>query len=231
MVKKAEELAEKHGWFLARQFETEDNAAYHKKTTGPEILAAFEKAGLKLDYWVTGYGTGGTFAGTGEALKAAIPDIKIVLSEPVGAGLIASGVAQDRKEVLGKFGAPANPHPEWKPHPIQGWTPNFIPKVCEDGLKVLNFNKDNIVLVEGKAAMDTAMNLAKMEGIFCGVSGGGTFATALEVAKKAPPGSNILAMIPDTAERYMSTPLFAAIEAEMNEEEKALFDTTPLGKA
>jgi cysteine synthase len=227
MVQKAEELAAKNGWYLARQFESEANAEYHKKTTGPEILAAMKRAGLSLDYWVTGYGTGGTFAGAGAAIKKASPNTKIILSEPKGAPLVTSGVAQERKEVLGKFGAPAKGHPEWKPHPIQGWTPNFIPAVCESGLK--EKLHDEIILVDGPDAMKTALDLAKNEGIFCGTSAGATVWTALEVCKKAPKGSNVLAMVPDTAERYLSTPLFGAIEAEMNEEEQALYKTTPLG--
>jgi cysteine synthase A len=222
MVKKAEELAEKHGFLLARQFETAANPAYHEKTTGPEILEAFE--GKKLDYWVTGYGTGGTFTGAGRAMKKARPDLKVVLSEPTAAPLVSSGVPQERKEVLGEFGAPAAGHPKWTAHPIQGWTPNFIPNVCQMGLdsKV----HDEIVLVDGKDAMATALRLMKEEGIFCGTSGGATMATALEVAKKAPPGSVILAMIPDTAERYLSTPLFAAVEEKMTPEEIELGKTT-----
>merc|ERR1711976_835396 len=131
---------------------TEANAAFHEKTTGPEIVAAFKSKGLSLDYWVTGYGTGGTFAGAGEAIKKASPTTKIVLSEPKGAPLVSSGQKQERKEVLGKFGAPASSHPEWKPHPIQGWTPNFIPKVCEDGLK--KSLHDEIILVDGKDGCD-----------------------------------------------------------------------------
>jgi len=225
MVKKAEELAAKNGWFLARQFETDANAASNKKTTGPEITAAFQRRGLKLDYWVSGYGTGGTFAGTGAHLKEASPETKIILTEPKSAALVSSGTKQERKEVLGMFGAPADAHPAWTAHPIQGWTPNFIPKVCEDGLHL----KDDVVLVDGKDAMATSLNLAKMEGIFCGISGGATVQAALEVCKTAPKGSNVLAMIPDTAERYLSTPLFDAIEAEMNEEEKAIFASTPTG--
>merc|ERR1712039_521558 len=208
-------------------FETEANAAWHKKTTGPEIIAAFEKRGLKLDYWVTGYGTGGTFTGAGQYIKSVSKNTKIILSEPNGAALVTSGQEQKRKEVLGKFGAPAEAHPAWKPHPIQGWTPNFIPLVCEDGLD--QKLQDEIILVDGKDAMETAMKLAQKEGIFCGTSGGATVWTALEVCKKAPAGSNVLAMVPDTAERYLSTPLFDSIEAEMNEEEKQLFAKTPLG--
>jgi len=229
MVQKAEQLAETNGWFLARQFETEANAAYHKKTTGPEILAAFASNGKKLDYWVTGYGTGGTFAGAGEAIKAGSPSTKIVLSEPAAAPLVQSGKEQLRKTVLGVYGAPAAAHPEWSPHPIQGWTPNFIPKVCEAGLrKKLH---DEVILVDGADAMGTALMLAQREGIFCGISGGATVWTAIEVCKTAPAGANILAMIPDTGDRYLSTPLFDKISGDtMTPEEQRLFDTTPLGR-
>jgi cysteine synthase A len=223
MVLKAQELAEKHGWYYARQFENEANPAYHAQTTGPEILTDF--AGKSLDYWVTGYGTGGTFQGAGKVLKLARPDLKIILSEPKAAPLITSGTPQERCEVLGQYGAPAKGHPSWTPHPIQGWTPNFIPKVTEDGLK-LNLH-DDIVLVDGKDAIATAIELARKEGIFCGISGGATVATALEVSKKAPAGSTLLAMIPDTAERYLSTPLFADIDAEMNVEETEIAMSTP----
>jgi len=223
MVQKAEELAEKHGWYLARQFENEANPAYHAQTTGPEILSDF--AGRKLDYWVTGYGTGGTFQGAGKVIKQARPDVKIILSEPKAAPLITSGTKQERKEVLGKWGAPAKGHPAWTPHPIQGWTPNFIPKITEDGLDLKL--EDEIILVDGKQAMDTAMQLARLEGIFCGTSGGATVATALEVCKKAPAGSVVLAMIPDTAERYLSTPLFAEIDSEMNQAELEISRSTP----
>lgn len=223
MVLKAEELAAKHGWYLARQFENDANPAFHAQTTGPEILSDF--AGRPLDYWVTGYGTGGTFQGAGKVIKQARPDVKIILSEPKGAPLITSGIKQERKEVLGKFGAPAKGHPSWTPHPIQGWTPNFIPKITEDGLELKL--EDEIILVDGKDAMDTAMKLAQMEGIFCGTSGGATVATALEVCKKAPKGSTVLAMIPDTAERYLSTPLFAEIAADMDAAEVDISQSTP----
>jgi len=223
MVLKAEELAAQHGWYLARQFENDANPAYHAQTTGPEILSDF--AGRRLDYWVTGYGTGGTFQGAGKVIKQARPDVKIILSEPKAAPLITSGIKQERKEVLGKWGAPAKGHPAWTAHPIQGWTPNFIPKVTEDGLNLKL--EDEIVIVDGKDAMDTAMKLARMEGVFCGTSGGATVATALEVCKKAPEGSTVLAMIPDTAERYLSTPLFADIDAEMNAAEKEIALSTP----
>jgi len=229
MVQKAEELAEKHGWFLARQFESEANSEAHRTTTGPEILAAFAADGRQLDYWVTGYGTGGTFAGAGEAIRAASPSTKIVLSEPKTAPLVTSGRPQERREVLGVWGAPAAPHPAWKPHPVQGWTPNFIPKVCDEGLR--KHLHDEVVLVDGHDALNTTVLLAQQEGIFCGVSGGATVWAALEVCKRAPQGSNVLAMIPDTAERYLSTPLFELIEPDMNREERQLFDTTPLGRA
>lgn len=223
MILKAEELAAEHGWFLARQFETDANPAYHAQTTGPEILSDF--AGRRLDYWVTGYGTGGTFQGAGKVIKQARPDVKIILSEPKAAPLITSGTKQERKEVLGKWGAPASGHPSWTPHPIQGWTPNFIPKITEDGLDMKL--ADEIILTDGQDAMDTAQQLARLEGIFCGTSGGATVATALEVCKKAPEGSTVLAMIPDTAERYLSTPLFAAIDAEMNDAEVEVSKSTP----
>merc|ERR1712151_1075930 len=176
------------------------------------------------DYWVTGYGTGGTYTGVGKAIKRLSPGTKIILSEPKDAPLVSSGVKQQRKEVLGVYGAPAAGHPNWRSHPIQGWTPNFIPYVCEDGLN-LNLH-DEIILVDGKDAMDTALALAKNEGIFCGTSGGATVKTALEVCKKAPQGSTVLAMIPDTAERYLSTPLFASIDAEMNEAEIEISKST-----
>jgi len=226
MVQKAEELAEAHGWFLARQFENDANPAFHAQTTGPEILSDF--AGRRLDYWVTGYGTGGTFHGAGKVIKQARPDVKIVLSEPKAAPLITSGHKQERKEVLGKWGAPASAHPAWTAHPIQGWAPNFIPKITEEGLNLKL--EDEIMLVDGKDAMDTAMDLARKEGIFCGTSGGATVRTALDVCRKAPQGSVILAMVPDTAERYLSTPLFANIDSEMDEEELAIMKTTPTGQ-
>jgi len=222
MVKKAEELAEKHGWYLARQFETEANPAFHEKTTGPEILQAFE--GKRLDYWVTGYGTGGTFTGVGRALKKERPEVKIVLSEPEKAPMVTSGEPQTRKEVLGEFGAPAEKHSKWEPHPIQGWAPNFIPLVAEKGLEAKLH--DEVKLVGGDIAIQTALDLAQKEGIFCGISGGATVATALEVCREAPKGSVVLAMIPDTAERYMSTPLFAGVPAEMSVEEQEIGNST-----
>ena len=183
MVKRAEELAKKHGWFLSRQFENPANPAYHRNTTGPEILRDF--AGKRLDYWVTGWGTGGTLTGVGEMLKLARPDVKIVAVEPAGAAMLA-----------GK---------EWKPHKIQGWTPDFIPAVLNK--KVC----DEFVAVDDLVGRDTALHLAQKEGIFVGISAGATLAGALEVARRAPKGSVILAMLPDTGERYLSTILFEGI--------------------
>ena len=183
MVKKAEELAEKYGWFLARQFENPANPEFHRHTTGPEILRDF--AGRRLDYWVTGYGTGGTMTGAGEVLKVARPGVTIVVTEPAGASLLA-----------GK---------EWSPHKIQGWTPDFIPDVLNREVF------DEIVPVSDDESIAVSRELAAKEGIFAGISAGGTLAAALAVARKAPKGSVILAMLPDTGERYLSTPLFEGI--------------------
>ena len=183
MVKLAEELAKKNGWFLARQFENEANPAYHRQTTGPEILRDF--ADLPLDYFVTGYGTGGTLTGAGQVLKTARPGIKIIVAEPEQAALLT-----------GK---------EWQPHKIQGWTPDFIPQVLDR--EVI----DRVITVTDAESVECSRNLAAREGIFCGISSGGTLAAALNIAKEAAPGSHILAMLPDTAERYLSTVLFEGI--------------------
>jgi cysteine synthase len=183
MVRKAEELARKHGWFLARQFENLANPEYHRNTTGPEILSDF--AGRRLDFWVTGWGTGGTLTGAGEMIKKARPDTRIVATEPAGAALLSGA--------------------EFKPHKIQGWTPDFVPAVLNRSVP------DEIVLVTDDEAIHAARNLSAKEGIFCGISSGGTFAAALKVAQKAPQGSVILAMLPDTAERYLTTALFEGI--------------------
>lgn len=183
MVKKAEELAEKHGWFLARQFENPANPEFHRQTTGPEILSDF--AGRRLDYWVTGYGTGGTMTGVGEVLKAARPEVTIVATEPVVASLLA-----------GK---------EWSPHKIQGWTPDFIPEVLNREIF------DELVPVSDDRSIAVSRELAAKEGIFTGISSGATLAAALATAEKAPKGSVILAMLPDTGERYLSTPLFEGV--------------------
>ena len=181
MVRKAAELAEKHGWFPARQFENEANPAYHRNTTGPEILIDF--ASRRLDYFVSGWGTGGTLTGAGQMIKLARPEVQIIATEPESAALLS--------------GQP------FAPHKIQGWTPDFIPAVLDRTVA------DRIVLVSDTEAMETARALARNEGIFCGISCGGTFAAALKVAHEAPEGAVILAMLPDTGERYLSTALFA----------------------
>ena len=189
MIRKAKELAEKNGWFLARQFENEANPEYHRNTTGPEILSDF--AGKRLDFWVTGWGTGGTLTGAGQMLKKARPTMKIIACEPANASLLRGA--------------------EWKPHKIQGWTPDILPAVLDKTVP------DEILPVADEDAIKTARLLAQKEGIFCGISSGGTFSAALEVAAKAPQGSVILAMLPDTAERYLSTPLFEGISEGTDE--------------
>ncbi len=219
MYRKARELAEANGWFFAHQFETEANAAIHESTTAQEIVADF--AGEKLDYFVTGYGTGGTVSGVGRVIKKTWPDVKIVLSEPTNAQLIASGEPQERNAK----GEPAASHPAFEPHPIQGWTPDFIPKVLQEAIDGHYY--DSLVPVAGPEGMKAARDLAAKEGILTGVSGGATFAVALKIAETAPAGSTILAMLPDTGERYLSTPLFEPFGAEMNEEELEIMRSTP----
>ena len=219
MYSKAVELAEANGWFLAHQFETEANAAIHESTTAREIINDF--AGSRLDYFVTGYGTGGTVAGVGRVLRKERPDTKIVLSEPANAQLVGSGTPQERTAE----GAPAASHPAFEPHPIQGWTPDFIPKVLQEAIDGKYI--DELIPVSGAEGMKWAQELARNEGIFTGVSGGSTFAVARQVAERAERGSVILCMIPDTGERYISTPLFDAIPADMTEEEVELSNSTP----
>lgn len=219
MYKKAEELAEKNGWFLAHQFETQDNAAIHEATTAQEILGDFE--GDRLDYVVTGYGTGGTVTALGRVLREARPDTRIVLSEPDNAALLGSGHAQERTPE----GNPAVSHPAFQPHPIQGWTPDFIPLVLQEAVDKKYY--DDLIPVAGADGIKCARDLASKEGIFTGVSGGSTFAVSLQIAETAAPGSVILCMLPDTGERYMTTPLFEGIGEDMNEEEKAISTSTP----
>jgi len=219
MVEKAAELAEKHGWFLCHQFETDANWKFHEETTGPEIINDFKDT--QLDYWVTGYGTGGTFHGAGKYIKANRPDVKIVLAEPAAANLIASGIATERND----DGSPKSSHPAFKAHPIQGWTPDFIPLNLQAGQE-LNL-MDEYLATPGDAAIETSQALAKTQGILTGISGGATMWAAMETAKKAPEGSVILAMLPDTGERYLSTPLFASINADMNDEELEIAKSTP----
>jgi len=218
MVEKAKELSEKHGWFLCHQFETEANWKFHEATTGPEILNDLKDKGL--DYWVTGYGTGGTFHGAGKYIKENKPDVKIILAEPGAAGLLASGIATERND----DGSPKESHPAFSAHPIQGWTPDFIPKVLEDGNKLDLM--DELVAIPDGAAVATSKDLAKNEGILTGISGGATMWAAIETAKKAPEGSVVVCMLPDTGERYLSTPLFADINADMNEEELEIARST-----
>jgi cysteine synthase len=219
MYRKAVELAEANGWFLARQFETEANADIHEATTAREILGDFR--GRWLDYFVTGYGTGGTVTGVGRVLRRERPETKIILSEPANAQLVGSGRAQGRDEK----GAPAESHPAFEPHPIQGWTPDFIPLVLQEAIDRQFY--DELIPIAGAEGMKWARMLAQKEGIFTGVSGGSTFAVAMQVAERAPEGSVILAMLPDTGERYLSTPLFEGIAEDMTEEEIALSQSTP----
>ncbi len=190
MVRKAKELAEKHGWFLASQFENEANPAYHRSTTGPEILQDF--AGKRLDYFVSGWGTGGTITGAGEVLKLARPDIRIVSTEPAGAALLSGQ--------------------EWKPHKIQGWTPDFLPGVLSRTIA------DEIILIDDVVARDTSRRLAAEEGIFVGISAGATAAAAIKAAESAPEGSVLLTMLPDTGERYLSTFLFEGVNEGSDDE-------------
>jgi cysteine synthase len=219
MVVKAVELAKTHGWFLTRQFENEANPDYHSRTTAREIVEDFR--GQRLDYWVTGYGTGGTLKGVARVLANEMPDTKIIVCEPEDAQLLASGVAQARNA----DGSPSAGHPAFKPHPMQGWTPDFIPKITDDAVAMKLIHR--LVPVPGAEAVRQSQELATKEGIFVGISSGGTFAGALKVAAEAPKGSTILAMLPDTGERYLSTPLFGNVPAEMNEEEVAISRSTP----
>jgi len=197
MVRKAAELAERHGWFLAKQFDNPANPAYHRSTTGPEILRDF--AGRRLDFFVTGWGTGGTLTGAGQVLKLARPDLKIVTSEPAGAQLLN-----------GK---------DWAPHKIQGWTPDFVPGVLDRGIA------DQVFPVDDITARDTSRRLAAEEGIFVGISAGATVAAALQVAESAPPGSVLLAMLPDTGERYLSTFLFEGVNEGSDDDWLAALET------
>ena len=219
MYQKAVELADKHAWFLARQFETKANADIHESTTAREIINDF--AGQRLDIFITGYGTGGTVAGVARVLRRERPETRIVLCEPVNAQLVASGMPQQRTE----GGAPAASHPAWESHPIQGWTPDFIPAVLQEAINSKFY--DEVVPIAGVEGMTWTRQLAQKEGIFTGISGGSTFAVARRIAERAPTGSVVLCMLPDTGERYLSTPLFESIEAEMNEEELALSRSTP----
>ncbi|MBT4688432.1 MAG: pyridoxal-phosphate dependent enzyme [Rhodospirillaceae bacterium] len=219
MYQKAVELAEANGWFLAGQFETKANSDIHEATTGREIIADF--AGSRLDYFVTGYGTGGTVTGTARVLRKERPETKIILAEPANAQLVGSGEVQSR----GDGGAPASSHGAFEPHPIQGWTPDFIPLVLQEFLDAGSY--DELVPIPGPEGVAWAQKLARQEGILTGISGGASFAVAMQIAEKAAPGSVILCMLPDTGERYMTTPLFESIVEDMDEEEVALSRSTP----
>lgn len=219
MVKKAFELAEANGWFLTRQFENEANPDIHSRTTAREILDDFE--GESLDYWVTGFGTGGTLRGVSRVLAKERPDTKVIVCEPELAPLLTSGQGQERNA----DGSPAASHGAFSPHPMQGWSPDFIPKITGDAVDSAVIDK--VLTITGPDAIKCSQNLATKEGIFVGISGGATFAGALQVCKDAPKGSTILCMLPDTGERYLSTPLFADIPADMTPQEIELSHSTP----
>ena len=219
MLKKAEELAEAHGWFLCRQFTNEANANVHSATTAQEILADF--ADERLDYFVTGFGTGGTLKGISRVLKAEREDTRVVVCEPDNSVMLSSGIPQSRNA----DGSIAESHPGFRAHLMQGWSPDFIPQLAED---VLDLDLvDDFVPIPGKAALECSQRLAREEGIFVGISAGATLAGALEVCKSAPGGSTVLCMLPDTGERYLTTPLFFDVAEEMTDDEMEISRSTP----
>jgi len=219
MLAKAVELAEEHNWFLVRQFENEANANAHSRTTAPEILSAFADDGL--DYWVTGFGTGGTLKGVSRVLKKESPNTKVIVCEPDNSAILGSGIPQHREA----DGSITESHPLFRPHLMQGWSPDFIPKLAEDVVDAELI--DEILSIAGDDALRLSKSLARDEGIFVGISAGATLAGALAVADRAEPGSNVLCMLPDTGERYLSTPLFDGIIDDMTEEEVAISQSTP----
>jgi len=219
MLAKAMELAQAHGWFLCRQFENESNADIHSRTTAPEILEGFRNR--RLDYWVTGFGTAGTLKGVSRVLKAERPDIRVMVCEPDNSQILGSGVAQERAP----DGSPTASHPSFRPHLMQGWSPDFIPKLAGDVVAAGLI--DEIVPIRGSDALRCSRDLAQKEGIFTGISGGATFAGALQVCAGAATGSTVLCMLPDTGERYLSTPLFEDVSAEMTDEEIDISRSTP----
>ncbi|MBN8187280.1 pyridoxal-phosphate dependent enzyme [Salipiger thiooxidans] len=223
MYTKAKELAEANGWFLASQFETDDNADIHEATTAREILGDFE--GERLDYVVTGYGTGGTVTGLGRVLRKERPETRIILTEPSNAAIVSSGYVNTRNADH----QPTESHPKFEPHPIQGWTPDFIPWVLQEALD--KGYHDALVPIEGAQGMLWSRRLAAEEGIFTGISGGSTFAVAMKLAEDAPEGAVFLVMLPDTGERYLSTPLFDGIASEMSDEELEMSLSTPSAQA
>jgi cysteine synthase A len=220
MVAKAQELALQHGWFYARQFENPANPDMHERTTAREIIDDFQ--GEELDYLVLGYGTGGTLAGVTRVMSQESPGTRIVVCEPADAQLLASDAVQARNA----DGSPSAGHPAWKPHPMQGWTPDFIPKITGDiDLRAI----DRLLPVTAPDAILGSQQLAAREGIFVGITSGAAFAGALEIAREAPKGANILCILTDTGERYLSTPLFANVPVDMTEEEMEIFQSTPFG--
>jgi cysteine synthase A len=219
MVAKARELAEQHGWWQSRQFENPANADIHARTTAVEILDDF--ADTPLDYWISGFGTGGTLNGVARVLKKKMPDTRIMVCEPDNSQMLSTGIAQKRNA----DGSYSESHPGFQPHLMQGWSPNFIPGLAEEVVEAQHI--DGFVPVNGKVALQCARDLARKEGIFVGISAGATFAGALKLAETAPEGSNILCMLPDTGERYLSTPLFDDVSSDMNEEEIAISVSSP----
>ncbi|MES3674906.1 pyridoxal-phosphate dependent enzyme [Halomonas elongata] len=219
MVAKAEELAQEHGWWRSRQFENPANAEIHARTTAVEILEDFADVGL--DYWVTGFGTGGTLNGVSRVLRARSPRTRILVCEPDNSAILASGIAQPR----GADGNHNQSHPAFRPHLMQGWTPDFVPKLIEPVLADQRF--DAFLGINGQEALRCTHELASREGIFVGISAGATFAGALQVAAEASAGSHILCMLPDTGERYLTTPLFEDVAVDMTEEELTLSRSTP----
>jgi cysteine synthase A len=219
MLNKAVELAERHGWYLCRQFENEANAAVHTETTAREIID--DMAGERIDYFVTGFGTGGTLKGVARGLKSSDATTRIIAAEPDNAQVLGSGLSQPRNA----DGSPAASHPMFRPHLMQGWSPDFVSKLTEEALNAGLI--DEIVPVAGQDALDTARALARREGIFVGTSSGGSLAAALTIARRAPKGSNVVCILHDTGERYMSTPLFEGVSEAMTAEEIEISRSTP----
>ena len=219
MLLKAIELAEKYDGFLVRQFENEANPDMHSRTTAREIIDDFSDT--DLDYWVTGFGTGGTLKGVGRVLRKELPDTKIIVCEPEDSPILTSGLPQESRP----DGVPAAPHPAANPHPMQGWNPPFLPKITADAVAMNVI--DRLITISGPDAIRCSLELAQQEGIFVGITSGATFAGALKVCEDATKGSNILCMLPDTGERYLSTPLFESISPEMNDEEWEFSRSTP----
>jgi cysteine synthase len=218
-VQKAVELAQTHGWFLTRQFENEANADMHSRTTAKEILEDFKD--MKLDYWVTGFGTGGTLRGVARVLTRERPETQIIVCEPADSPLLSSGIEQQRN----MDGSAVASHPASRPHQLQGWSPDFIAKLTEDAIATNVVSQ--ILTVNSSEAMHWSRELARQEGIFVGITSGATFAAAVRVSQQASSGSTILCMLPDTGERYLSTSLFADVSSDMTEQELEISRSTP----